>query len=301
MRTYMLLLCLLFVPNALAEKTFVIQSSNLTELYGDSIIRELKLLRPEDNLRALFLRDVNRDKFSLSKVIMALELNERTEAYDNVVVLGNDLSYLARPDSTYLVIPLLVTSGTGIIGPASPINVIQGIKLARMYTNASGNVYVLSDLSAFSKFRLRQFEEAESEHYDINITPITVRTTTGLRSSILSLNKLESGFIVNNLFFLRDDDVLSDIYMDTTDKIIAEKNKVHIEVGILRDGLPTAVGFGILAKDIALHVDTVIGSGESITPPYSTGVNLDRIAELDINNYVLGNDNGIIYITVDDL
>ena len=300
MRVIILLLSVMLATTVLAEKTFVVQSNNLTELYGDSIIRELRQLRPDDSLRVLFLRDVNRDKFSLSQGLMASEIQYKTESYDNVILLGNDLSYLAKFKPSSLNIPILATSDTGIIGPAAPANMLAGIKQAQLYTASNENIYVLSDNSVFSRFRLRQFKDAAYMEDRLNLIPLTVKTTTGLRASLLSLNKLEAGFIVNNLFFLRDDDSMRDVYIDTTGKLIAALNKTHVEVGILRRGLPTAIGFGALADHIVLSINAAIG-GEIITLPYYTGVNLDRLSYLRINNYVLENASDIVYITVDKL
>lgn len=313
MKKHILLLCMLaltlFSPTQAQLKNedeevksvYIVQAKNITELYDDSIVKELKRRNPHYNLKVLFARGYESDQFYFSKEFTEREILKRSESYDKLVLLGYALSDLNIGNRKPVHIPILVTSVSGKHGPASPKSIASGIVLAcDALDSVNPTMYVISDYSDFSKLRLSQFKAAIESKPDLTVVPVTVKNVVELRSSLVRLNRKPKAFIVNNTFNLVDQDSATSFFASSTNKILTEFNTQHVEVGILRWDQRTALGFGALPMYLAAIIEAEI-NGEDYSRELQVGVNLDRISLLDIDEYVLNNSKEIVYFTVDDL
>lgn len=300
MRALLLLLSLM-CGSVSAESIYVVQSKNISSIYEDSVAQALKRLRPEADIRVLMVRDFHRDRFSLSKEITERMILRRAAEYDNLILLGYDVSFLQIEGKTPLYIPVLVDNAiSGNLGPASPSSLLHGIEVAREHTTLLGSsIYILSDSSNLSQLRSSEFKERLVLDKSIRLKEITVKSASELRGVLVDLNTDEQGVIVNNVFSLLDDDTYYDLNMRDVDEIISDINRKHVEVSVLKSGLTTAIGFGVLATDIAEAIDAILRNPEEpLVLPMRAGVNLDRVTKLHITDYVIGNAASIVSIEV---
>lgn len=294
------LLLLLLCASAQAESVYIVQSKNISSIYEDSIALAVKQLRPDDSVRVLLVRDFHRDRYSASKEVTERMILHRASEYDNLILLGYDVSYLQIEGKSPVYLPVLLDSPTGIPGPASPSSLLRGIDIARTHTTSLGStIYVISDRSNLSQLRFRQFKVLLGKNKSTKLKEITVTSASELRGVIAGLNDEEQGVIVNNVFTLLDDDTLYDLTMQDVDRIISDLNKKHVEVSVLKPSLTTAIGFGVLSTDIAKAIDVALDDpNSSRSLQMRTGVNLGRVSALRLTDYVISNAASIVTVEV---
>lgn len=302
MRAAALFLLALLSTMSFAESIYVVQSKTITDIYSDSIVKSLKMLRPNDQIEALFVRDFNQDRFSESKRITREAVRDKAEGHDNLIVIGYDVSFLFSEEENPIQIPVLVDFPEGASGPASPSSIISEVRDALDYTSASrGVVYVLSDSSNISRLRLRQFRSQLDEDKNIQLVTAQVMSTSDLRGQLISLNKRTRGVLINNVFSIVDDDNFDEVNIEGVDRMISEINTEHVEVGVLKPNQNLALGLGAQATDIAIAINSQIEDPEiPIVLETRIGINLSRITDLGISAYVLRKATDIVAIEVRD-
>ena len=298
----LLMMLVAFAAPASAENIYLVQSETASRVYGGSIAREIKRLRPDLGIRVLHLRGFTTDRFPLSKRLTTDRISDRAENFDNLILLGYDLLDFHLARSEPLVIPLFVDTGHSS-GPASLVSQLQaGETVRRQVPFVGSTYYVLSDTSSLSQYRLRQLETRVENDKSVDMEYITVRKVTDLRRALIDINArtVTPGVILNNLFDVPDDDTMQPMRNDDLSEIIADINTKHVEVGILRPELNESVGVGALATDLAQAILMEVDHPESGSPPLllqdQIGVNLDRISQLGLNSFVLQNPTRISYV-----
>lgn len=291
----------MLVSQSSIGSVYIVQSKYLSSIYNTSIGHALKHLRPNEDIRILSVRDFNRDVYTTSKQVTEETIRNKAAKYDNLVLLGHDVSLIRSQGKASIYIPILLDQiETGIMGPASPSSILRGIADARNFTQLMGrHVYILSDPSSISRLRLSLFLAELREDKDVIVTSKMLESVSDLRNTLRSLNKEPQGTIINNVFNLVDEDDFRDVPMQVADEIISNINTRHVEVSILKPGLQTAMGFGALPAKIAILVDALLQDGSyPIDLGMQTGVNLSRVTTLHITDYVVGNSKSIVTIEV---
>lgn len=279
---------LLWSSAAVSETIFIIQSYITTDIYKDSIIREVKRLRPEAEVRALFVRNFSRDQFTQSKTQTVAEISRRAEPHDNLIVLGYDVAYVEVAGRKPIYIPVLLDSPEHQ-APASLRTVYEQIVIARAHiASLSDTVFIINDNTNISQLRFDQFNAELVKHKTIKLVPITVKDTIELRKALLSLNREESSIVINNTFLIHDSDSLVDIYSRDIDRIIANMNRKHMEIGVLKPEMVLAVGFGSRPSDIAAAVLLSLSKpSREYALDTHVGINLDRVLLLGLSDYAV--------------
>lgn len=280
---------------ASAESVYVVQSHEITTVYGDTVVRELIRLRPNDDFQVLFLRDFRHDRFSQSRSLTAARIAERSGSHANLVLIGREALNL-EIEATSIIKVAILAGDEGYSAPASLEHSTDVLdRMLDAYTDIDGMIYVFNDATDLSQIRYRRFREAMRAHREYKVVPVSVRTTLDLRKKMVEIGSLGNTralsrhILVNNLFDLYDPDSLSDLSVRDIGLVFASLNRRHVELGVLCPGMSTAVSFGLSPQKIADHIDKEIEFGPTDELKPEIGINLSRVAELGLHEFVLQN------------
>jgi len=287
---------LLLLSYPVYSDLYIIQSKNVSDLYGTSIGNAIKRERPEWTVSSLSLRDFSLDNYSQSDVLVAEGLKDRVNSFSNLVVLGRDLSDLGfQNNHNYTHIPYVI--GIRNKGAATPSAIMEVSSLVREHVSRiRPQYYLISDTSDFSQRRLREFARISKEK-GVDFKTYDVSRATELRAALLEINSEKySGVIINNAFRIVDGDSFSVIYSEQIDSIITRINSKHVEIGTLRSNQTLAVGVGIGTESIASVILEAIDGNPTSALPAEIGINLSRVSQLNLTQFVLFEGNKISYV-----
>lgn len=276
---------------------FIVQSRSVSDIYGDSIGKQMKELHPDWAVHSLNLRDFSMDRFSQSGSITMRRAYERTEPFSNLAILGDE-AFSQNTDHPNVLDtqPLISHSGTGL---ASPEAILEAITMVLQSASHVRSVYyVFSDTSHLSQARLREFENLTVNNRAIDLVSFDIERTMELRSQLLKINRYHNdpGVIINNIFRITDEDSFSVVYSDFVDSVITDINKIHVEVGILKSEQSLAIGVGARPESVARMLDATIRGEEVPSLESEIGVNLERLFRLRLNSFVLQQGENISHV-----
>lgn len=288
MKRLVLILFLIALPAQLsADAIYVIQSRSVADIYGESLGHILKQRYPTRSVRILNLRDFEVDRHTHSRDAAMRLVQERVEPYNNLVLLGQELESWDIA-ANKVIIPQLI--GVRAESAASPQRVLDVANDVQRHVPHSRSIYyVLSDPTQISQLRLREFRRLIAADRSSELISFTVRRSSELRSALLDIqtSASDSGILVHNIFSIVDEDSFRVVYSDFVDSIITQYNRKHIEIGVLKPNQNLAIGVGAGPHSV---VDAVIAGLEDTTPVLlgnQVAVNLTRISELGLNNFVI--------------
>lgn len=281
---------LFFISTSLSsESLYIVQSHFVSELYGNSIAREVQKLRPEDSITTLQLRSFSDDDYIGSKKITGRTILGKTKNHDNLIVLGFSIRDYSKYAETFFVdkskkmfIPVF-TSKEGKGTEKYFLNAAHKVKMFHEKgTSLTSNLYIINGVSRLSQYRFRKFKELFVNKYrEIKIHEKTVKNSVGLRKELGRLVSKKKSIIINNVFTLYNTDSLSDMTIEEIDELFTSINYRHIEIGVVSPKQKMALGFGLKTEGIAKAINSKL-ENRKYNLPLLIGTNLKRAKDLDI-------------------
>lgn len=215
----------------------VVQSRAITDLYGSAFIEHL-------GIKDAILLERQARQPDVAQVVKSYV---HTEKFDKVILLGQFYSI----DETKH-IPVF----TQFVLPASIVR---------------GPIYVLQGASKLEEERKNVIEKQAKIDETFN-----VETEYDLRKALAALRSLPRGFIIINVFSLRDNWGEKRSYK-SIEEIVVSSNSKHVDVGVCYKGFRTAVALGPTPDDI----DTIL-KGENSSSLCATLPRLIHLGRLDL-------------------
>lgn len=286
-----------------AESLYVVQSHAVDDLYGASIIHEIKKRRPNTTVHSIVVRSFDQDRYGKSKIFTEEAIRVKAKSHDNLVLLGYDVGSLNIAGKQPVYLPVLVDSPRSSVNAETIMMALSRFGIKRPSSSSlSPTIYTISDKSNLSQLRFRQLREELLKYKHIKLEPFVVKDTADLRRTLLQLNSVtrQPAVLFNNVFTIRDSDSLKMLYYSDVELLVAKLNTRNPEIGVYSPNHQLLLGIGFASSDLADAVSAILDNPDKKPKLHiSIGINLKRVDQLDRQKFFLKHDTKIDKVNVD--
>lgn len=257
-------LSLIYVITVSAQSLLVVQSAQIHDLYGNSIVTALLETEGIEQVDVFHARLFTHDSSEYSRTNLKRVLKAHVERAKpaEILFLGEPVIDVGVP---YKYTPILVGSKS--------FNT-TALTAARDYNPEWNKIYIVSGPSHVAQLRQANLQT----HMDgFDVETFTVSTVADFQKRLLSLQDEPKGIIVLNAFTLLDE-WKQDVGYAELEEILVSVNKRHLDVGLCRRKFDTALALGPTPEEAAALASSSYHVAENELPHISSCANLRRLS-----------------------